>query len=313
MTEDEIEQFEYVYFFIRRLWYVNFKECKTQIKKFLRKKLSEFKNPELINHKYDDKKTLLNICVKYKLNSVLKIVLQFGANPNIVDSDNESPFYRTSSLKCTKLLLHFGANPNFKGSFDAVLFYYAKFRKLKMVQALIDHGADLNIIDNDGDNVIRYCYTRIKIVNYLISKGADPDLPGNDGETPIFNIDRPKYLKQFIKHNIDLNRLNKYGKSPLKISVEKKDFEKAKILLMHGAKITFELEYPNEQKIREESGSLYTGEFKEIFINGRFEIEKKMYNLFQSYMGEYTLKNVCLTQIEKLGFSLENLPKNFYR
>jgi ankyrin repeat protein len=59
-----------------------------------------------------------------------------------------------------------------------------------LVQYLIEHGADINKENNEGETPLfkacRWGYDNEIIVQYLIENGADINKKNNEGETPLF-------------------------------------------------------------------------------------------------------------------------------
>jgi ankyrin repeat protein len=63
----------------------------------------------------------------------------------------------------------------------------ARFVEAKPMQLLIDHGADVNCIDNDGKTPLHWAVMngRNDIIKMLISAGADKSIKDRDNLTPL--------------------------------------------------------------------------------------------------------------------------------
>ena len=91
--------------------------------------------------------------------TIVRLLLQAGADPNAPDDDGLSP-------------LHHGAensNP-------------------MVVSHLLDAGADLNARDNDGYTALHWAAAQSgngRVVKALLDRGADPLAESNDGRTPL--------------------------------------------------------------------------------------------------------------------------------
>lgn len=91
--------------------------------------------------------------------TIVRLLLQAGADPNAPDDDGLSP-------------LHHGAensNP-------------------MVVTHLLDAGADLNARDNDGYTALHWAAAQSgngRVVKVLLDRGADPLAESNDGRTPL--------------------------------------------------------------------------------------------------------------------------------
>ena len=122
--------------------------------------------------------------------SVIKALLQAGANPNLANKGGVSPLLQ-SAWKCeenvVELLLNAGADPNkadcntpLKG--NTPLSIAAEKGLLKTAKVLLGHGADPNAADKHGKTplqhalkYVNYSYgseAHIAVANLLIERGA---------------------------------------------------------------------------------------------------------------------------------------------
>lgn len=100
-----------------------------------------------------DGSTALMIAIEYQNNDIVTLLLDAGANPNIQDSHGNSALldvltYDKDNL--VKRLLEEGANPNLANRSGTTAIMMAGHTNKEVVQALLDAGADVNVIDAWG-------------------------------------------------------------------------------------------------------------------------------------------------------------------
>ena len=118
---------------------------------------------------------------------ILRAVLDAGANPNVGGGTSILPLEAAISLTRTHgtepmlMLLKVGAQPNQKSNLGEPAFFTAAGASIAVavVQALIDHGADVKLLNAQGYSAV---YTAINTQNwpvalYLLENGAKiPDI-----------------------------------------------------------------------------------------------------------------------------------------
>lgn len=70
---------------------------------------------------------------------------------------------------------------------SALLYNAEHFCYKDVIKPMIQAGADIHIVDNDGNTALHYALESgdMSVARYLIKKGADYNLPNNDGVTPV--------------------------------------------------------------------------------------------------------------------------------
>ena len=174
--------------------------------------------------------------VKKVNSSLTKLLLDHGANPNIVDDFNKSPLYYSveydifktfqylieygsildlqdkdiifSGLKkhvFIKYFLEHGLDVNIKSNTNYSLLYHAfEIGNLLIIKTLLEHGANLNEEIEEQS----YMFYAIKLLNnelvsFLIEKGFDVNQRDRDGNTPLIyllkqsNIHKNNYMIQY--------------------------------------------------------------------------------------------------------------------
>jgi len=108
-----------------------------------------------------------------------RILLDAGANPN----DGESLYHSTehADLACMKLLLEYGAKPNEANALKHIL----DREDLEGTRLLLAAGADPNQRNPRGDTALHWAVWRgrsARIVEALLDHGADPNATRGDGQ-----------------------------------------------------------------------------------------------------------------------------------
>jgi ankyrin repeat protein len=123
---------------------------------------------------------------------VVELLLRHGADPNILTERGYSPLHFAASVGCTDsvaLLLEHGARVNDLGEGVTALAYACDYDEdllwpscpdyPKVVELLLQHGADPNILTWDGNSPLYFAVRQghEDIVKFLLKSGADPNIP----------------------------------------------------------------------------------------------------------------------------------------
>lgn len=120
-----------------------------------------------------------------------KYLLEKGADPNLATSPPggqgfRSPMEFAAAIPDTRYLeaaLEHGGNPNIRYSAWSlpVIYRAVVHGRLENVQALVEHGAEINYQDKSGGTAILEAVTarKFQIALYLLRQGADPTLTLN--------------------------------------------------------------------------------------------------------------------------------------
>ena len=139
--------------------------------------------------------------------TIVRLLLQAGADPNAPDDDGLSP-------------LHHGAensNP-------------------MVVSHLLDAGADLNARDNDGYTALHWAAAQSgngRVVKALLDRGADPLAESNDGRTPLHSALRYRAEPSVVSRMLEAGA-EEYL-TPLQLSALQDDAMAVNRLLSGGA------------------------------------------------------------------------------
>lgn len=126
--------------------------------------------------------------------SLILLLIQSGADINAESRDGSTSLgnaFKRNEINLIKLLLNFGANPNVY--FDkyrkvTLLMQSVVAGRRHLTIMLIEAGADINVSDTEGNSALHLAYkiNDLKMVEYLLEKGADPNKMNNLNQIPKF-------------------------------------------------------------------------------------------------------------------------------
>ena len=179
-------------------------------------------------------------------NAVLQVIIVHGADANETNMDNVTPLMiacENKDIDAIYVLLNAGANPNIvDGMGDTCLHaaVHAGCQK-EVVHAIIDHGADLNITDQDNQTalVLACCIGKLDIMNVILHCRADPNIADIDGDTLLHiavqkNVSS-ETLQVIIDNMADVNVVNYDGKTALLLACSLGQMKSVNVLLKAGA------------------------------------------------------------------------------
>lgn len=117
---------------------------------------------------------------------------------------------------------------------------------LKLVQYLVEHGADVNQQSgyDDATPLDKASYFGFfEIVRYLVEHGADINARNKDGKTPLMHACeryRSDIVKYLVQHGANVNSKDKYGSSVLHMVAQIGPLETVQLLVDHGADVNIQ-------------------------------------------------------------------------
>ena len=108
---------------------------------------------------------------------------------------------------------------------------------IQTVQAIIEHGADVNAVNNKGQTALWFacCDGRMNLVKILLDKGADPNIADKNGESclhaAIYGKCSSESLQGLIDHGANVNAVNMNGEAPLLLACSAAQTDSVKLLL----------------------------------------------------------------------------------
>jgi len=142
-------------------------------------------------------------------------------------SINESDFDKYK--KIYNEFLGYGFNPLSKNSGGNTLLHIP-FCSKKFIDFILELGIDINTKNNNGITplnfyMLQYC-PNIKIIQYLIEKGANPMIFDKGGNTILHTYYLDERIIDYLSKHIDINTKNNKGETPLHFYMKNKNFNK---------------------------------------------------------------------------------------
>ncbi|KAI4281435.1 MAG: hypothetical protein L6R38_003703 [Xanthoria sp. 2 TBL-2021] len=145
----------------------------------------------------------------------------------------------TTSLN---LLLEYGADPNIVAlNGDAPLHYATRAPDPGCVKTLVDGGADINAVNAWNVNPLTYTTAfrdDIRYLEPLLAKSIDIDHKDQHGRSALMRAvlnNRPNLVKCLLDNGAKLSEADTWGSHPLMIAVERKFHAVAHIILENGS------------------------------------------------------------------------------
>ena len=172
----------------------------------------------------------------------------FGENALMI-AINQKYVSLDDITKTVKILLDYKVNVNIKNKKDGstALMSALKLDYSKIVEMLLEHGADVNEKDNNGTTALMLSVNDVMIwretVKMLLEHGADVNEKDNNGYTALMlsvNDDNVKTVKMLLEHGADVDIQNVNGQTALIYAADSDGESSEKIvgmLLDHGADI----------------------------------------------------------------------------
>jgi ankyrin repeat protein len=195
----------------------------------------------------EQKQLPLTLCLKHEQDEFVKICLEKGANVNFYNDENLHPLLQLFqrdliSYSTLNMLLDFDANPNIVNQEDnnlTPLHYAAQKNRSDLITLLIKHKADVNVLDNDGNNPMMALLNKFRIfrdneinciLNFLDNSININQVNKNNDNALTLLLDNLSYeedmdfiiiaTRKIIAKAIDLTQKNNHGQTAFHIAVE---------------------------------------------------------------------------------------------
>ncbi|ORX83059.1 ankyrin [Anaeromyces robustus] len=207
---------------------------------------------------------------------MVKYLIDFGASISFVNNNIISihPVIYWNDLELLKYLISQKLDINRQDkNGHSPLIYAIKRRNISIIQCLIEHGADIQLVNNQIkiiDSIIDH--ERLDILKYLVTKNLDINSQDEEGQTPLIHaikrrkLDVMKYLIDYkadikavndkikvidsvidynkldildclVNKNLNINSQDEVGHTPLIYAIHRGNFNIIKYLIEHGADI----------------------------------------------------------------------------
>lgn len=114
--------------------------------------------------------------------------------------------------------------------------------KPSIIRALLEHGANVNDRDEDGQSALSYavCFHEYDVVRLLLESGSDPNLADVNGWTPLmFAVMREdaNSAELLLQHGAKIDTEDNYRATALMYAAWERNVDICHLLLAHGAKV----------------------------------------------------------------------------
>ena len=173
-----------------------------------------------------DRTVLLGRCA-HDIN-IVKVLLDHNADETTTDDCGRTVLHNIDDPDIIKMILEYHARKSedkgipakeaLRKYVNAVddcgctpLHFVEDHRTAKL---FIDHGADVNICNNEGCTPLHE-NSILEILDLLLDNGADVNHTDNVGSTPLHKAFTPELVKYLVDHGANVNAVDKDGHTPL--------------------------------------------------------------------------------------------------
>lgn len=147
---------------------------------------------------------------------------------------------RDAQPEVVKLLLANKANPNGKNLTGGLLIF-SVLNNAELTRALLDAGANPNVLENTPDNARTPLITASdpKVISLLLAAGADPEarLSGYPALMLFVDSGNKPAVEALMKGGANINAKGRDGSTALHLATKKGDTEMIKLLIAHKADV----------------------------------------------------------------------------
>ena len=140
-------------------------------------------------------------------------------------------------------LIQHGAEVNTKDSNgETPLYVAARVNSVEVAKLLLEHGAKVNTKDNDGLTplLVATSVNSVEVAKLLLQHGAEVNTKSSNGDTPLHRAayhNSVEVAKLLLQHGVEVYTKNDNGLTPLHIAARHNSVEVAKLLLEHGVEV----------------------------------------------------------------------------
>lgn len=171
-------------------------------------------------------KTVLNECIDKNDGLMIRFLLDHGASINHKNSSNRTIIQDVAlsgDFRTFQILNGYKPDFNIKDGYGkTVLFDAVEGGNENIVKEVVNNIENINVLDENGETVLFRAVLKEDptIAKVLILNGIDVNIVNPDGQNALFNavllgVKNVDVIKLFIKKGVNLNVMDKYGKTLL--------------------------------------------------------------------------------------------------
>ena len=179
--------------------------------------------------------SILHLACEKRNREVIQLLIDKGADVNNININSEPPMIQLVSvyedeefeIVLAELLLKGGADVNHNREDGRNLLHNAcTYSNLAAIKFLIDNGASINAIDEDGNTPFHLIdhgyYTEgplVEIAKLFLDKGMDINVKNNDGHTLLFTTNDFDLVSFLVENGADTSMVDNKGQNILHFKV----------------------------------------------------------------------------------------------
>ena len=173
----------------------------------------------------------------------LQTLLQYGADPNLPDTQGSAPLHYVRNTACCSLLLTYGADIAVRNTYGHTALHAVTRGKgsVPLVDSLVKAGVDINAVDRGGESALRNTNVCIEkhtdCVKYLLDNGADMGCVTDATDNLLHNATAyaaHDIMQLLFARGADYTLTNTYGQNILHIAARLGTSGTVRFLKRHG-------------------------------------------------------------------------------
>jgi cytohesin len=123
---------------------------------------------------------------------------------------------------------------------DSEIIKAVRYDMINATRLLLDHGANLNARDRDGNTLLHIATGRDNILEMLLDRGANADATGDRKRTPLHiavDFSEAGSVNILLEHGANVNARDNMDITPLHFAARKKNVDISKLLLDRKANV----------------------------------------------------------------------------